>query len=207
MNYLTDQEDFWAGVFGDDYIKRNKGADILASNLNFFSRILSKTNKLNSCLEFGSNIGMNLKAIRLLYPKISIKAVEINKKACEELSILIGKKNVFNQSIFEFDIDETFDLTFTKGVLIHLNPNKLENVYEKLYKYSKKYILIAEYFSPNTISVKYRGYDNKLFKRDFAGELMKIYPDLKLVDYGFCYSRDNNYPQDDINWFLLEKNN
>ena len=116
MNYLTDQEDFWAGVFGDDYIKRNKGADILASNLNFFSRILSKTNKLNSCLEFGSNIGMNLKAIRLLYPKISIKAVEINKKACEELSILIGKKNVFNQSIFEFDIDETFDLTFTKEI-------------------------------------------------------------------------------------------
>ena len=207
MNYLTDQEDFWAGVFGDDYIERNKGAEILASNLNFFSRILSKTNELNSCLEFGSNIGMNLKAIRLLYPKISIKAIEINKKACEELSILIGKKNVFNQSIFEFGIDETFDLTFTKGVLIHLNPDKLENVYEKLYKNSRKYILIAEYFSPNPISVKYRGYDNKLFKRDFAGELMKIYPDLKLVDYGFCYSKDNNYPQDDINWFLLEKNN
>ena len=26
-----------------------------------------------------------------------------------------------------------------------------------------------------------------------------------LVDYGFCYHRDNNLPLDDINWFLLEK--
>ena len=94
MNYLTDQEDFWAGVFGDDYIKRNKGADILASNLNFFSRILSKTNKLNSCLEFGSNIGMNLKAIRLLYPKISIKAVEIIVKDPPSSMFLAAPKNL-----------------------------------------------------------------------------------------------------------------
>jgi spore coat polysaccharide biosynthesis protein SpsF len=26
-----------------------------------------------------------------------------------------------------------------------------------------------------------------------------------LVDYGFAYHRDPNFPQDDITWFLLEK--
>jgi len=31
------------------------------------------------------------------------------------------------------------------------------------------------------------------------------YPDLKLVDYGFSYHRDNNFKQDDVSWFLLEK--
>ena len=61
------------------------------------------------------------------------------------------------------------------------------------------------YFNPSPISVKYRGHQNKLFKRDFAGELMSYYPDLELMDYGFCYSKDNNYPQDDMNWFLLKK--
>jgi spore coat polysaccharide biosynthesis protein SpsF len=28
---------------------------------------------------------------------------------------------------------------------------------------------------------------------------------LKLADYGFVYRRDIRFPQDDINWFLLEK--
>ncbi len=28
---------------------------------------------------------------------------------------------------------------------------------------------------------------------------------LRLVDYGFVYRRDPNWPQDNINWFLLEK--
>ncbi len=55
------------------------------------------------------------------------------------------------------------------------------------------------------MNVIYRRNRNKLFKRDFAGEFLDIYKDIKLVDYGFVYHRDNCYPQDDITWFLLEK--
>ena len=69
---------------------------------------------------------------------------------------------------------------------------------------SKRYILIAEYYSPQPSKIVYRGNKNKLFKRDFAGELIDEYK-LNLVDYGFFYNRDNLTPQDDINWFLLEK--
>ena len=31
MVYKTDQEEFWAGEFGDDYINRNKGKEVVAS--------------------------------------------------------------------------------------------------------------------------------------------------------------------------------
>lgn len=34
---------------------------------------------------------------------------------------------------------------------------------------------------------------------------MDKFPDCQLVDYGFVYHRDNNFSQDDITWFLLEK--
>lgn len=98
-----------------------------------------------------------------------------------------------------------FDLTFTCGVLIHINPDKLNIVYEKLYNYSNRYILIAEYYSPRPVGISYRGNKDRLFKRDFAGELMDKYENLDLIDYGFVYHRDNNFPDDDINWFLLEK--
>jgi spore coat polysaccharide biosynthesis protein SpsF len=53
--------------------------------------------------------------------------------------------------------------------------------------------------------VEYRGYKARLFKRDFAGEMLDKYRDLSLLDYGFVYHRDPNFPQDDVNWFLLEK--
>ncbi len=206
MNYSTDQEDFWAGEFGNDYIERNKGKNILSSNLNFFSKALKNTNKLKSCIEFGSNIGMNLKALKLLYPDMNLKGIEINSKACDELSSIIGNENVINKSIFNIDIAERFDLSLIKGVLIHINPEKLQQVYQKLYDATNSYILIAEYYNPNPVSIKYRNHENRLFKRDFAGEILDKFDDVVLEDYGFIYRRDNSFPQDDITWFLLKKN-
>ena len=69
---------------------------------------------------------------------------------------------------------------------------------------SKKYILIAEYFSPKPEKIDYRGFKNKLFKRDFAKDYLSINKNSKLVDYGFVYEKDK-FPQDNINWFLIKK--
>lgn len=206
MNYLTDQEEFWAGNFGDEYIERNKSKELLASNLNFFSKALKNANKPKSCIEFGSNIGMNLKALKLLYPEILLKGIEINVKACKELENIIGKENVFNKSIFDIDNIEKSDLSLIKGVLIHINPEKLQEVYQKIYDACSRYILIAEYYNPNPITINYRGHENRLFKRDFAGEFLDKFNDVSLVDYGFSYRRDRSFPQDDITWFLIKKN-
>jgi spore coat polysaccharide biosynthesis protein SpsF len=205
MAFKTAQENFWAGEFGDDYIGRNESEQLLASNLNFFSKAFASIDRPNSIIEFGANIGMNLRAIELLFPKISPFGIEINKTAAERLGKFIGNENVFNGSIFDFTTDKKFDITLIKTVLIHINPEMLPSVYEKLYNSSNKYILICEYYNPSPMTVTYRGHSERLFKRDFAGEMLETYSDLKLVDYGFAYKRDNSFPQDDITWFLLEK--
>jgi spore coat polysaccharide biosynthesis protein SpsF len=96
-------------------------------------------------------------------------------------------------------------MALIKGVLIHINPDMLSTVYEKLYSASCKYILICEYYNPSPVTINYRGHSDRLFKRDFAGEMLEKYIDLKLVDYGFSYKRDAVFPQDDITWFLMEK--
>ena len=93
-----------------------------------------------------------------------------------------------------------------KTVLIHINPKQLDETYKILQKCTRKYLLICEYYSPNPMMVKYRGHKNKLFKRDFAGEIMKN-NSFKLDSYGFVYHKDRIAPQDDINWFLLKKIN
>lgn len=203
--YRTAQEEFWAGKFGTDYIDRNNSAQLLASNLNFFSKALKQAGRVTSCLEFGANIGLNLKALQLLYPNIYLKAAEINREAAKQLADLIGDGNVFEGSIYEYPVKEKVDLSFTKGVLIHIHPEMLNTVYEKLYQASNRLILVCEYYNPSPATIIYRGHADRLFKRDFAGEMLEKYPDLTLVDYGFFYHRDTAFPQDDITWFLMQK--
>ena len=119
----------------------------------------------------------------------------------------IISENIFQKSILDFESKQKWNLSLVKGVLIHINPEKLEEAYKKIVNASNKYILICEYYSRKPESLVYRGHSNKLFKRDFAGEILDLFPSLSLIDYGFVYHRDPNFPQDDISWFLIEKNN
>lgn len=203
--YATSQEEFWAGEFGTDYIGRNDSQELLSSNLHFFSKALKQAGPVSSCIEIGANIGMNLRALKLLYPATRLKGVEINAQAAGVLARLIGEQNVFRGSIFDYPVAQKADLVLVKGVLIHINPERLGDVYQKLYQSCGRFILVCEYYNPTPMAILYRGHSDRLFKRDFAGEMLERYTDLALVDYGFAYRRDPAFPQDDITWFLIEK--
>lgn len=202
--YKTPQEDFWAGEFGDAYTERNSDAKLIASNIALFSKVLSHTNGINSILELGANRGLNLLALKQLLPDASFYGVEINHKAANELK-KHGFIKVSNTSILEYKPAATTSLVLIKGVLIHLNPNVLGQVYDLMVKASSRYVCIAEYYNSTPVTVDYRGYSERLFKRDFAGELMARHPTLRLIEYGFAYSGDPVFPQGDITWFLMEK--
>lgn len=204
MSYRTEQEQFWSGEFGNQYSQRNLSEEIFASNLALFGKILADLNSVRSIIEYGANIGLNLRAIQQLIPDIKASAVEINSDAVSELK-KINQLRVYEQSILDYIPESRSDLVLVKGLLIHIDPDFLPAVYESIYKSSNKYICIAEYYSPTPVELVYRGHKNKLYKRDFAGEMLDKYQDLALNKYGFVYRRDVNFPQDDINWFVLEK--
>jgi pseudaminic acid biosynthesis-associated methylase len=205
MNFRTDQETFWAGAFGTEYIQRNQGDALLASNLDFFAKALRGAHGVKSCIEFGANIGMNLKALKLLHPSIEAHGIEINANAAKQLGELIPPLQVHHISILDFAPQRKWDLALIKGVLIHINPDVLPQVYDKLVAATSRYLMVAEYYNPAPVAISYRGHADRLFKRDFAGEIMDRHPQMKLIDYGFAYRRDPNFPQDDITWFLMEK--
>lgn len=205
QKYKTPQEEFWAGEFGIEYISRNSDEKNIDANYKFFSLMLKKANNINSAIEFGSNIGLNLIALKHLFPTIELSAIEINAKAVEILRKQEYLK-IYHQSLLCFKPDFPRDFSFTKGVLIHLNPKILPMVYEKIYNSSKKYIGIVEYFNPIPVTITYREKKNRLYKRDFAGEMLDLFPDLELIDYGFIYRRDTKIPlEEDFNWFLFKK--
>lgn len=203
INYPTEQEMFWSGKFGDDYVERNNTDAMVDSNIALFSQIMKSTNDVYSIIELGCNTGLNLRALQRINPKLELTGYDINKKSLS-VARTSTEASIINATIIgDLTQEAQADLTFTKTVLIHINPDFLQNVYDNLFKLSKRYIMLAEYYNPYPVKVPYRDNSDKLFKRDFAGELIDRFG-LKLVDYGFAYHRDE-FPQDDITWFLLEK--
>ena len=200
--YKTEQEKFWSAKFGDAYTNRNLKINkfkLIGKNL------INNDVKIKNAIELGANIGLNLDAIKKIYPNSKTYGVEINYNA---FKILKKKHSAVNSSIIEFNTNCKFDLVILSLVLIHQNPIFLNKIYKKIYQLSSKYIYIAEYFNPTPVALNYRGHKQKLFKRDFAKELWKKFPNMRLINYGFHWSEDPFFEKntcDNETWFLFEK--
>lgn len=204
-------EEFWAGKNGADYLARNPMNEaVLARAKHFLFRALAKAELPHlihgRVMELGANHGVNLRALRdLLGKNVRLHGIEINPQAYAELAQVadLAVNTTFLDPVPAV-AEEKYDLVFTKGVLIHLSPSDLPRALEVLYTMSRRYILTAEYHSPRLEMVPYRGVENRLWKGPYAEMLLQAYPDLALRDYGFV-SRLDAYPQDDLTYFLLEK--
>lgn len=119
MEYKTEQEIFWSGEFGNQYIERNECTrELMASAIGFFAKILSRTNRIKSVIEFGSNIGNNLKAIKMLQPNVQTAAIEINHQATEHLradKFFDNQLEVYETSILEYTPVKTYDMALISG--------------------------------------------------------------------------------------------
>jgi pseudaminic acid biosynthesis-associated methylase len=204
VDFKTEQEKFWAGEFGDAYAERNRGEAWVVSNQALFSRILRSAPRVQSIAELGCNTGLNLQALHRISGRFELCGYEINRAAAQEARKLAIAEIVERTILDPLPAEKQYDMAFTKGVLIHIDPQQLARVYENLFQLSRRYILVCEYYNPSPVAVPYRGNVDRLFKRDFAGDLIEKFG-LHLLDYGFVYRRDNYFPQDDLTWFLLEK--
>lgn len=201
-------ERFWHGDFGNDYVERNRKAEVgsVESNVVLFRQILKKIPRpIETIIELGAGVGYNLQALRQILPQVSLSAVEINKSAIDKLRVnvpsimCIYEGSVTSPGMVIFQ----HDMAFTKGLLIHIPPEQLPAAYAALFHASKRYVLVCEYYCPTPRMIHYRGHDDRLWARDFAGEMMKAYP-LDLIDCGFI-SKYDKHPQDDLTYFLMEK--
>jgi pseudaminic acid biosynthesis-associated methylase len=203
---MSTPDDFWAGEFGTEYAKRNNES-LDRNKREMFYGILPKGEPwayvCNKIVEYGCSSGGNLRAIAAVFPWSKLYGCEINPKAVEMARELGTPAEITRASIFDYQPPGVCDLALSAGLLIHIHPDRLPDAYEALYRATRKYILLIEYYNPTPVEIPYRGHAGRLWKRDFAGEMMDRYG-LQLEDYGFIYHRDE-YPQDDVTWFLLEK--
>ncbi len=158
-----------------------------------------------SVIELGSNIGLNLKSVRLLAPNSLIAAVKTNSVAVQRLRREKNANDVSHKFIFEFSFPKKIEFCFIKGMIIHLSPDHLAYVHKKIACSSSRYGLIAEYYNRRPEEALYRGHTGKLFRRDIGGKFSDANPQFTLLEYGFSYHRDSRELQDNLTWFLFEK--
>ena len=161
---------------------------------------------IKTVIELGSNIGRNLIALNRLLPDAYFSACDVSSPALQSLALALPQVQVFNSSIQDLEIpDESHDLVFTSGVLIHIHPNSLYEVLEKAFVLSRRYILFIEYFSDKTENVRYKDRDDLLWKSDF-GKIFYANFAVRPLEEGFLWrERYGDAGFDDCVYWLFEK--
>lgn len=191
---INKQVQAWASKFGVDYTNRNDMTTfemddmytirygISRSEMN--QEFLDDLDRNIAILEVGSNIGLQLKFLQFMGFKnlygieISDYAVEIAKQRTKGINIIKG-----NALDISFK-DSCFDLVFTSGVLIHINPNELKNAMREIYRVSNHYIWGFEYYAEKLTQIKYRDAEQTsdlLWKDNFPKLYCDSFKDLKIV--------------------------
>ncbi len=205
---MNEQQNFWKNSYAIDYIKKNSSFDV-QSGVKAWDIMLSKVDRGNlndGILECGCNIGRNLDFLSRIMPEVPKSIIEISEPAYKYVVDNYNLKSHFNGAIEDSKFENNkFNLVFTMGVLIHINPINLIEVMQKMYNYSSKYILIGEYFNRTPVMINYNGEDDKLFKRDFGKLFIESF-DVDLLDYGFLWGHlYDKSGFDDITWWLFKK--
>lgn len=203
--FNSEQEVFWSDTYAKDYINKNNNFDKILG-IQAWKTMLRNTEEIHTLLECGCNIGRNIMFLNETHPEARKSIIEISSPAYEFVTRQYKLEHTFNGAILNSSFDTNqFDLVFTIGVLIHIAPNSLLEHMEKIYEYSRKYILMGEYFNRTPVMLEYQGQKDRLFKRDFGKLFIETFK-VRLVDYGFLWGHQYDKAGfDDITWWVFER--
>ena len=166
-----------------------------------FKTFFQDIDKQSKILELGCNVGIKLSILKKL-GFTNLHGVEINKKALEIARSRNSDIAFTLSNIEDFESkDEEYDVVYTSGVLIHINPKNLDSVINKIICLTKKYIFGLEYFSENFMEIKYRGHDSVLWKQNFP-LLFTKHSNITIIN-----KKQLNYKNEDLSdiAYLLKK--
>jgi pseudaminic acid biosynthesis-associated methylase len=118
-------------------------------------------------LEVGCNIGNQLLVLQTMgYTNLS--GIELNAESAQLARERTGCPIIQGSATNLPFKNKSFDLVFTSGVLIHINPSEQVTAMSEIARVSKKWIWLLEYYSENLTEVEYRGKESLLWKNNFA---------------------------------------
>ena len=144
MPFHSEQEHFWATTYAHDYIEKNRTFDRKLGAHAWSLMLRGASEKIASYLECGCNIGRNVEQLELLLPDAQPSVIEISEPAFRYVTERHRFLHAFHGAILDAKFpDGSFDLVFTMGVLIHINPDQLLEHMRKMHTFSSRYVLFS----------------------------------------------------------------
>ena len=187
----TQQIEVWKGDFGREYTDRNtfdidaldalyrKNFGLTRTVIN--QDFLAGISKDASFLEVGCNSGNQLLLLqRMGYTNLSglelqPYALNIARSRTQKIALTQGSALAVPYE------DDSFDVVFTSGVLIHIAPHDLPRALGEIHRCARTFIWGMEYFAPDVTEVNYRRHSELLWKMNYAQRYLEQFNDLELV--------------------------
>ncbi|MGF1864668.1 class I SAM-dependent methyltransferase [Enterovibrio norvegicus] len=207
----TAQDKVWSTHHGFRYVTHHLGEDWKLTRIPYWEVILDNVPECHSILEFGCNIGSNLKAINLINPNYDLSGIEINPFAVDQVRKLPFVK-AEEGSIVNHDMGDKYDFVFSRGVLIHINREDLPVVFDNMVKHSRKYIMLFENYNDEDEALD--GY-GKLVTGGESGESYQFWanypklfksqhPDWELISSGVRTEKGRTPVKGDLYWAIFK---
>lgn len=208
---MSDQEKYWSGPFGKNYLERNPKSGeevdrlylekygIKRSELN--EEFLGNFDKNSRILEVGVNCGSQLELLENMGFK-DLWGIDVSQDALAMLKKKHPNYNVVLASAVDIPFKNNFfDIVFTSGVLIHIHEKNLGKVIDEIVRVSKKYVFGFEYFSNERTEIEYRGNKNLLWKDNFVNKYIERYHNINIIKRQMIKYKDEEIYDE---MFLLE---
>jgi len=192
MIEMTKQMEKWSGDFGKEYTDRNAFSleeldtlykskyGVTRTQLN--QRFLEGMDRSIRVLEVGSNVGNQLLCLQSM-GFVNLYGIELQSYAVELSKARTKRINIIEGSAFDIPYkDGYFDLVFTSGVLIHINPSDIVWALREILRCTREYIWGFEYYADEHTEITYRGHKELLWKADYAKLYLQRFEDLKIVE-------------------------
>lgn len=157
---IYDYKSYWAQNRHLQSFKKDKKVKIKS--------ILSNLKDVKSIIEFGSGQGELTKLLLEVFPEAKITCVDINRWYLKHLPEGV---ELVNKDILEYETKEKYDLVISSHLLLHIEPEYLESVWEKMESLSKKHLIHIDPIKENI----HREWEVYNFPHDYN----KLHPEAK----------------------------
>ena len=199
MNLQEKSEKYWGNTvdpnrrkqsYFDTYFKDEN----LKKSLDFrASKILNQDPDINSILDIGCGYGAFLYNFNNINSNTKLAGIDISKEAIEFCKKTIPTAKFINDkfsNITRHIKENSYDVVYTSGVIIHQAPDTVDNLINDLIKIGKKYIIHFEDIGNNELISGEKDHnpqwrESKQFL--WRNNLVKVYQD---KGYSFYYGND-----------------
>lgn len=192
-HYETYQSRMWSSDFGKSYTVRNQWTSeqinqifkdrFGVTRLEMNAQLLCGLDRGIRILEVGCNIGLQLEDLRTLGFH-NLYGIDLQQGALDIARQRLGDIQLLQGSGFDIPFkDDWFDLVFTSTVLVHIAPQDIDRMLGEIHRVSRGHIWGYEFYhAPGYASAPYRGEEGLLWKTDFCGRYLELFPNLEVVD-------------------------